>query len=70
MQLYQAGDGTLAARRDLLAGVREGLLEQRRQLDGEIERLSFKIGRYDVAMRTGVLRWEADPDEEASESCT
>ena len=56
VRLFQAGDSTIAARRDLLAEVREGLLEQRRQLDGEIERLSFKIGCYDVAMRTGVLR--------------
>ena len=70
VRLFQAGDSTIAARRDLLAKVREGLLEQRRQLDGEIERLSLKIGRYDVAMRTGVLRWDADADGEASESCT
>ena len=70
VRLFQAGDSTIAARRDLLAEVREGLLEQRRQLDGEIERLSFKIGRYDVAMRTGVLRWDVDADGEASESCT
>ena len=70
VRLFQAGDSTIAARRDLLAGVREELLEQRRQLDGEIERLSFKIGCYDVAMRTGVLRWDADADGEASESCT
>ena len=70
VRLFQAGDSTIAARRDLLAEVREGLLEQRRQLDGEIERFSLKIGRYDVAMRTGVLRWDADADGEASESCT
>ena len=36
VRLFQAGDSTIAARRDLLAGVREELLEQRRQLDGEI----------------------------------
>ena len=70
VQLFQAGDATSAARRDLLVQVREGLLEQRRQLDAELDRLSFKIGRYDVAMRTGVLRWDADADGEASESCT
>ena len=63
VQLYQAGDGTLAARRNLLAEVREGLLEQRRQLDAEIDRLSFKISRYDAAVRTGVLRWDVDADD-------
>ena len=70
VKLFQAGDATIAARRDLLAEVRERLLEQRRQLDAELDRLSFKIGRYDAAVQTGVLRWDADADGEASESCT
>ena len=63
VRLFQAGDSTIAARRDLLAEVREGLLEQRRQLDAEIDRLSFKISRYDAAVRTGVLRWDVDADD-------
>ena len=66
VRLFQAGDSTIAARRDLLAGVREELLEQRRQLDGEIERLSFKIGRYDAAVQTGVLCWDAYGDADAT----
>ena len=66
VRLYRAGDSTIAARRDLLVGVREGLLERCRQLDGEIDRLSFKIGRYDAAVQTGVLRWDADGDADAT----
>ena len=66
VRLFQAGDSTIAARRDLLAGVREELLEQRRQLDGEIELLSFKIGRYDAAVQTGVLCWDAYGDADAT----
>lgn len=55
VRLYQAGDTTLQARRDLLKDVHTGLLKQRQQMDAAIDRLSFKIRRYDVALKTGVL---------------
>lgn len=43
--------------------VQTKLLEQKRQLDAAIDRLTFKIGRYEVAMKTGVLSWE-DSEED------
>ena len=58
VRLYQAGDTTLQARRDLLKDVHTNLLEQRQQMDAAIDRLAYKIRRYDVALRTGVLSWE------------
>ena len=58
VRLYQEGDTTLQARRDLLKDVHTGLLKQRQQMDAAIDRLSFKIRRYDVALKTGVLSWE------------
>ena len=58
VRLYQAGDTTLQARRDLLKDVHTSLLKQRQQMDAAIDRLSFKIRRYDVALKTGVLSWE------------
>ncbi|MGN0777305.1 MAG: MerR family transcriptional regulator [Candidatus Ventricola sp.] len=60
VRLYQAGDETLEARRDLLKNVHNGLLEQRRQMDAAIDRLSYKIRRYDAALKTGVLSWEEE----------
>ena len=60
VRLYQAGDTTLQARRDLLKDVHTGLLKQRQQMDAAIDRLSFKIRRYDVALKTGVLSWEEE----------
>lgn len=63
VELYQAGDETFEARRDLLQEVQTKLLEQKRQLDAAIDRLTFKIGRYEVAMKTGVLSWE-DSEED------
>ena len=60
VRLYQAGDTTLQARRDLLKDVHTSLLKQRQQMDAAIDRLSFKIRRYDAALKTGVLSWEED----------
>lgn len=60
VRLYQAGDETLEARRDLLKAVRIKLLEQRQRMDAAIDLLSYKISRYDAALETGVLSWEED----------
>ena len=60
VRLYQAGDTTLQARRDLLKDVHTSLLKQRQQMDAAIDRLSFKIRRYDVALKTGVLSWKEE----------
>ena len=60
VRLYQAGDATLRARRDLLMDVHTKLLAQKQQMEAEIDRLSFKIRRYDVALKTGVLYWKEE----------
>ena len=62
VQLYQAGDTTLQARRDLLKEVHMKLLVQKQQMEAEIDRLSFKIRRYDVALKTGVLSWKEEDE--------
>ena len=62
VRLYQAGDATLRARRDLLMDVHTKLLAQKQQMEAEIDRLSFKIRRYDVALKTGVLSWEEEAE--------
>lgn len=62
VRLYQAGNETFKARRDLLRSVQEKLLEQRRLLDITIDRLAFKIRRYDIAVETGLLSWEEEDE--------
>ena len=57
VRLYLAGDETFLARRDLLKAVHEKLLAQKRQTEAAIDRLAFKISRYDAALKTGVLSW-------------
>lgn len=64
---YQAGDETFAARRDLLSRVLSELTEQRSQLDAAIQKLTYKVGRYEEAVRTGVLSWEPRETAERNE---
>lgn len=62
VKLYQAGDETFAARRDLLSHVLADLTEQRSQLDATIQKLTYKVSRYEAAVRTGVLSWTKETE--------
>lgn len=62
VKLYQAGDETFAARRDLLSHVLADLMEQRSQLDAAIQKLTYKVSRYETAVRTGVLSWTKETE--------
>lgn len=58
VRLFQEGDGTFRARKELLEEVRA---QVKAKLDGyqeALRRLDYKISRYDEAIRTGVLRWD------------
>ena len=61
VRLCQKGDETFSARRDLLKKVRTGILEQIARSQRELERLEYKIGRYEAAVETGELVWEEAP---------
>ncbi len=63
VRLYQLGDDTFAARRDLLKEAREEILEARRKYDKALERLEYKIGRYEEAVETGKLVWTKRMEE-------
>lgn len=58
VKLFQEGDSTIPARYQLLAAQREVLLEQRAQIDDTLNRLDYKISRYEEALKTGKLTWE------------
>lgn len=58
LKLFQAGDETISARLRLLTDQRTALLEQRRQIDATLDRLNYKIARYEVAVETGKLTWD------------
>lgn len=59
VQLYREGDSTISDRLQLLIDQREVLLEQRKQIDETLNRLNYKISRYEKAVQTGVLSWES-----------
>lgn len=60
VKLYQQGDATFAARLQLLQEQRESLEEQKAQLEKAINKLNYKISRYEVAVQTGQLTWEEE----------
>lgn len=58
VKLFQDGDSTIPARLQLLIEQREGLLQQRKQIEETLERLNYKVSRYEVAVKTGKLTWD------------
>ena len=58
VKLYQQGQATITARTNLLKEVREQILENKRKYDVALEKLEYKIGRYEEAEKTGILSWE------------
>lgn len=56
-RLFQAGDSTIPARLDLLKDQMDVLQKQKAQIEETMARLSYKISRYEEAMRTGILTW-------------
>lgn len=66
VKLFQEGDSTIPARLQLLQEQRENLLEQKAQIDRMLDKLNYKISRYEVAAKTGKLVWDK---EEKSGKC-
>lgn len=61
-KLFQQGDSTIPARLQLLIEQRAALLEQKRQLEETLNRLNYKISRYEIAVETGILSWETEEE--------
>lgn len=60
VKLYQEGDSTIPARLQLLIDQREALIEQQKQIEATLNRLNYKIARYETAVKTGKLTWDED----------
>ena len=60
VRLSRLGDSTFKDRLALLQGQREILLEQQRQIAGTLDRLNYKISRYEDAVKTGTLNWKKE----------
>ena len=60
LDLCQKGDETIPARLELLSNQMEVLQEQKKQLEATMNRLAYKISKYEEAMKTGKLVWDED----------
>jgi len=60
LNLYKQGDSTIQARCTLLKEQREKLLEQKKQIEETLEKLNYKIAKYEVAVETGKLIWDKE----------
>lgn len=58
LSLYLQGDETIPARLELLRNQMKILSEQKQQLEATMEHLSYKISRYEEAVKTGKLEWK------------
>lgn len=56
--LTQQGEGTISARKELLVEERKKLLEKMDDMKKTLDRLNYKIDRYEKAEVTGVLSWQ------------
>lgn len=57
LKLFQQGDETIPARLALLREQREILLAQQEQLETTMNKLNYKISKYEQAVQTGKLVW-------------
>lgn len=62
-ELTRQGDGTITARKELLMEERRRLREKQEILQKTLDRLNYKIGRYEEAEKTGRLEWEKSRDD-------
>lgn len=57
VKLFKQGNGTIVERLNLLKNQRMELINQKEQIDKMLNKLNYKISRYEVASKTGKLTW-------------
>lgn len=60
LNLFRQGDSTIPQRLKLLTDQREALLVQRNKINEMLEKLNYKISRYESAVKTGKLTWDKE----------
>lgn len=63
VKLFREGDSTFQARRDLLAEARAAVQAQLDKYQATMDKINYKISRYDEAIKTGILTWDAEKIE-------
>lgn len=57
-ELVQKGDTTISARRNLLEEERQKIQDKIADMQAALERLNYKISRYEEAEKIGSLTWD------------
>ena len=60
VKLFREGDSTITARRNLLIEARAKVQKNLDKYQATIDRLNYKISRYEEAVKTGILSWDAE----------
>ena len=60
LNLYKQGDSTIQERCNLLKEQRTKLLEQKKQIEETLEKLNYKIAKYEISVETGKLAWDKE----------
>ena len=66
VKLFQQGDSTIAARRDLLMEARTELQKNLDKYQATMDRLNYKISRYEEAVKTCVHSWDGEDNKKDS----
>jgi DNA-binding transcriptional MerR regulator len=60
VNLFQQGDDTFVERCNLLKEARAEVLEARERYDKALQKLNYKIAKYEEAVKTGILDWDIE----------
>ena len=58
VRLYDQGEPTYEARLQLLEKARVHVMTEKQKYDAALEKLNYKISKYEEAVKTGVLIWD------------
>lgn len=64
VKLFQEGDETIKARRDLLIEARAEVQKNLDKYQATMDKLNYKISKYEEAVKTGKLVWDAEKIKE------
>ncbi|WP_455683461.1 MerR family transcriptional regulator [Thomasclavelia sp.] len=64
VKLFQQGDNTIPARLELLNNQMDILKIQKKKIEETMNKLSYKISRYEEALKTGKLIWDRKGESE------
>lgn len=63
VKLFQQGDSTIPARLELLNNQMDILRTQKTKIEETMMKLSYKISRYEEALKTGELTWTKEGED-------